>query len=64
MRPQGFTLLDLMIALVVAGLLTFIALPAYNGVVERARVAAAISDMGQIQLALDKFLLKTNELLP
>jgi len=59
-RQRGFTLLDLMIALTVAALLTVIAIPSYNGVVERARVAAAIGDMGEIQIALDKFITKNN----
>jgi len=63
-RPQGFTLLDLMVALLVVGLLATLAVPAYSGVVERARVAAAIGDMGKIQIALDTFITNNNGLYP
>ncbi len=62
--PQGFTLLDLIITLVIAGLLAVIAVPAYNGFVQRARTAAAIGDMGEIQLALATFLTNANGVLP
>ncbi len=64
MRSHGFTLLDLMIALMVAALLTVIALPAYNGVMQRARVAAAIGDIGEIHIALETFLTTGTGALP
>ena len=63
-RTQGFTLVDLMITIMIAGLLAAVAVPAYSGAVQRARVAAAISDMGQIQLELDKFCLRNDNVLP
>lgn len=63
-RQQGFTLVDIMIALVLAALLTAIAIPSYNGVVRRARIAAAIGDMGKIHVALDIFITNNNSLYP
>ncbi|TDI72896.1 MAG: prepilin-type N-terminal cleavage/methylation domain-containing protein [Bacteroidetes bacterium] len=57
---HGFTLLELMVALVVAGTLTIFAVSAYTGVTERARVAAAIGDIGEIHIAIQKFLLNEN----
>ena len=62
--PRGFTLLDLIIAMIVAGLLAAIAVPVYSGAVQKARIAAAIGDMGQIQLELAKFLTNDNGVLP
>ena len=49
---HGFTLLELMTAFVVAGTLTIFAVSAYTGVTERARVAAAIGDIGEIHIAI------------
>ena len=62
--PQGFTLIELVLTMIVAGMLAAIAVPVYNGVVQRARIAAAIGDMGEIHLALEKFLTSDNGPLP
>ena len=63
-KQHGFTLLELMIVLVLVGLLASIAYPIYSGFVDRARRAKVIGDMGQIQIALAKFLTDTNGALP
>ncbi len=63
-RLQGLTLLHLMLIIIVAGLLAAIALPAYSAIVQKARITAAIFDIGQIQLALEKFLTIDNGVLP
>lgn len=64
MRPQGFTLIELMIVVVVAALLAAVAIPSYSRYIERARVAAAIGDIGKIQIALDTFITNNNSLYP
>ena len=40
-RQAGFTLIEIMIAVVVIGILTAIALPSYNGYMMRARLSEA-----------------------
>ena len=52
---RGFGLLELMVTLVVAALLVTLAIPAYNGYAERARVARAIGDIAVISLEIEKF---------
>ena len=61
---QGFTYLDLVIAIIIVGMLVAVAVPVYSGAVQRARIAAAIGDMGRIQLELEKFLTNENGVLP
>jgi len=61
---KGFGLLELMIALVIAGLLVSIAVPAYDQFVDRAKVAKAVGDIGTISIEIGKFQLKNNNALP
>ncbi len=64
-RPaRGFGLLELMIVLVVAGLLTTLAIPAYNGVMHRARVERAIGDIGTIHVKIEEYRIKNSHQLP
>ena len=53
-----------MIALVIAGLLVSIAVPAYDQFVERAKVAKAVGDIGTISIEIGKYQLKNNNALP
>jgi len=64
MRPQGSAFLHVLVAIIIAGLLVVVAFPAYNDVSQRARTTAAVIDLGQIQLALEKFLTVGNGVLP
>ena len=57
---RGFTLLELMIALVVAGLLSIVAYASYSQFVDRARVSKAIGDIGEIHVKVQKYLLEEN----
>lgn len=57
-QQRGYTLLELMAAIIVLGLLFAMAVAAYDQYVERARVARAISDIGNIHLEIQKFLTK------
>ena len=52
---QGLTLLELLMAAVIFGVLTTIATVSYARVIERMRVSTAIADIGQMQLAINKF---------
>lgn len=54
---RGFTLMELAITIVVAGLLTAVAVGSYSRHAARSRNAAAIRDLGRIQLAVDRYLL-------
>ena len=56
-------MLELMVTLVVAALLMTLAIPAYDGFVQRARVARAIGDISTIALEIEKFRLQ-NDVLP
>ena len=52
---QGFTIIELLIVIVVIGILAAIVIVAYNGIIQRAHVAALQSDLtnGAQQLAVD-----------
>lgn len=63
-RARGFSLLELMLALALAGILVGLALPVYRDYVRRAQVSAAVQDLGKIQMALARFRLNNNEALP
>jgi general secretion pathway protein G len=62
--PKGFGLMELMIVLVVVGLLAALALPAYSGFIDRARVKRAIGDIGSMHIKLEEFRIKNNDQLP
>jgi general secretion pathway protein G len=51
-REHGMTLLELVSVLAIIGLLGALAIPSFNGYIERARVARTVSDIGSISLQL------------
>ncbi len=63
-KQQGYTLLELMIVVVLVGIMAGIAYPIYSGIVDRARAAKVMGDMGEIQLAIAKHLTDVNGALP
>jgi general secretion pathway protein G len=63
-RQYGFGLLDLTITLVIAGLLAALAVPAYDGFIDRARVAKAIGDIGAISVEIERFRLSNEDRIP
>lgn len=56
--------MELLVVLVITGLLLTLAVPAYDGYTERARVARAIGDIGSISLAIERFRLHNDDQLP
>ena len=49
------TLLELMLGILICAVLAAMASAGYRQVIERMRVSNAISDIGQMQLAINKF---------
>lgn len=53
-KSGGFTVLELIIALCVAGIMSTIAVPLYGAIVERANVAQAVADIGMLDMRLER----------
>lgn len=51
----GFSLLELMMAVGLIGILSAIAVPSYQRYMERAKVSEAVQEMGEIQLRIERF---------
>lgn len=54
-RPNGFTLIELMIVIAVVAILAAIAMPSFNEQMRKSRRAQAVSEMGQFQLGLERW---------
>jgi type IV pilus assembly protein PilE len=54
-QRRGFTLIELMIAIVVVGILTAIALPQYNEFVRRSRITEALNGMNDYRTRMEQF---------
>lgn len=52
---RGFTLIDLLMALVVMALLSVIAVPSYQNAVNRARIAQAVADIAEIDGHIERY---------
>jgi general secretion pathway protein G len=63
-RSKGFGLIELMIVLVIASLLLTIAVPAYEGNADRARIAKARGEIGTITIEIERFRLKNLDRVP
>ena len=61
---RGFTLVELMVALIVASLLLAVAVPSYNQYTTRARVSAAIGDISSLSLAIEQYRFRNNDRIP
>jgi len=53
-RLRGFSLLELILALALIGVMAGLAVPAYRGYVERANVNRAITDIGELSLQIQR----------
>lgn len=54
-RISGFTLIELMIAILVMGVLTAIALPSYRDYVTRGKITEATSNLADMRVKLEQF---------
>jgi len=54
-KASGFTLIELMIVVVVVGILASIAIPGYQGMMERSRRSDAVTALLNVQMAQEKF---------
>ena len=63
-KNRGFSLVDLLVAIVILALLAAVAIPSYRQFVVRAKNARAIGEIGSISIEIDRFRLKNNGQLP
>lgn len=54
-RVRGFTLIELIVAMLITAVLTVIALPAYSGYVTRSKLRGAQSDLVALSLNLENY---------
>lgn len=54
-RQQGFTIVELMIAVAIVGALAGLAIPNYLGFLDKARVARAIAEVRYIERVIDSY---------
>ena len=54
-HQQGFSLIELMIAIVIVGIITAVALPSYRDYVTRSRVPEATAGLGDIRVRMEQF---------
>jgi type IV pilus assembly protein PilA len=55
-KQQGFTLIELMIVVAVIGVLSAIAIPAYQGYVLKSEAASGLSTLRSLQTNIDTFI--------
>ena len=57
---KGFTLIELMITVAILGVLTTVAIPAYNGYILTAKMSEAQNNLAALRLAQEEFFLENN----
>lgn len=59
-RQRGMSLIEILIAMIVVGILATIAIPAYNDAIDRADNSQAIADISAMMQAIDRYYVKNN----
>jgi general secretion pathway protein G len=54
-RPEGFTLLEIMVVVIIIGVLAATIIPQFMGTTHDAKVSAAKSDVAQLESAMERF---------
>lgn len=54
MKPNGFTLIELMIAVAVIGILSAIALPSYTSYIARGKITDAVASLGDYRVRMEQ----------
>jgi len=60
-KATGFTLVELMIVIAILGIVSAIAIPAYTGYIETARMTEAKNNIAALKLAEEEFFLENNQ---
>jgi len=60
-KTTGFTLVELMIVIAILGIVSAIAIPAYTGYIETARMTEAKNNIAALKLAEEEFFLENNQ---
>jgi len=60
-KASGFTLTELMIVIAILGIVAAIAIPAYTGYIETARMTEAKNNIAALKLAEEEFFLENNQ---
>ena len=58
---KGFNLVELMVTIAIIGVISAIAIPAYTGYIETARMTEADNNLAAIRLAQEEYFLEHNE---
>jgi general secretion pathway protein G len=61
---RGFTLVQMLVVVTIVGVLSSITVPSYRAYVERARNTQAVGDIGDIEIAINRFATTTGNLPP
>ncbi len=62
--PGSFTLIKLMVSISIVALLASISIPSVDMLIQKFRVAAALADIGSMQIRIESFRLLNNGILP